>query len=281
MIMGLFSNKPLCPICGGKNSWLLPMKIEGEYICGTCQNKIDMETDKAMHLTMQDLKEYFEFYDRNHMLRDQFVISEQFNCDLWDTKIIFDYHHKMFCMSSKPDKTVFYGKHLKSFTIKEDNIPLFEGSATGIKRYTSTVPESARALAPYIIHFLMKRHQTLATLKLDYDKENKATQIFNVLEPFRVFNVELHFDHRYWTVIRCLLDGPRFSGDNPDLNDYIRSYQCSIEQIEKLVVALKTVAFPGAPEQFISLSTAGAQGIQNLILSTNSIEKNRRDKTLV
>ncbi|WP_242941944.1 DUF4428 domain-containing protein [Desulfonispora thiosulfatigenes] len=45
--MGLFSKKPPCPICGGKISWFLPSKIEGEYICDTCYGKIDVESDKA------------------------------------------------------------------------------------------------------------------------------------------------------------------------------------------------------------------------------------------
>ncbi|MDF2586416.1 MAG: hypothetical protein K0S41_257 [Anaerocolumna sp.] len=256
MIMNLFSKKNLCPICGSLNSWLLPLKIEDEYICGTCQNKIDIAADKEIYLTMQGLREYIEFYDRNQLLREQFIISERFDFDHWDTKIIFDYRHKMFCMSKKPDKTVFYGKQLKSFTIKEDSIPLFEGSVAGIKRYVSTVPERAKLFAPYIIHFLMKKHQTRATLKSDDDKENQMTTIkcFDVPGPFQTFNVELHFDHPYCTVIKCDIDAPKFSSDNPDLNDYIRSYQCSIERIEKMVVAFKTVAFPSAPEQFISLS---------------------------
>jgi hypothetical protein len=57
-----------------------------------------------------------------------------------NTKIIFDYQNRMFCMSKNPDKTVFEGKQLISFTIKEDSTPLFEGSASGIKRYTRTLP---------------------------------------------------------------------------------------------------------------------------------------------
>lgn len=88
--MGLFTRKPPCPICGGKISWLLPSKIEGEYICATCYNKIDMETDKENHLTMQGLREYLAFYDQNKLLKDQFVISERIDFGLWDTKIIFD-----------------------------------------------------------------------------------------------------------------------------------------------------------------------------------------------
>ncbi len=56
---------------------------------------------------------------------------------------------------------------------------------------------------------------------------------FDVPEPIRAFNVELRFDHPCWTVIKCDMDGPRFSYDRPDVNDYIRSYQSSIEEIRK------------------------------------------------
>lgn len=91
------------------------------------------------------------------------------------------------------------------------------------------------------------------------DNRTILMQYFDVPEPFKAFNVELHFNHPYWTVIKCDMDGPKFSNEHPDVKDYTHSYQRSIEEIEKLVVALKTVAFPNAPEQSIGLDVAGAQ----------------------
>lgn len=257
--MGLFSKKPPCPICGGKISWFLPWIIEGEYICDTCHNKIDMQNEK--NLSMQGLKEYLAFYDQNQLLRDQFVTSERINFGLWDTKIIFDFQNKLFCMSKNPDKTVFEGKQLKSFTIQEDNIPLFEGSEEGIYRYASTVPEQAMALVPLINQLMMNRQLSRAIDKMDDGKRNYTapTQYMNVPEPLKVFNVELHFDHPYWSEIKCDMAGPRFSNDSPDVNDYIRSYQNCIKEVEKLVAALKTVAFPGVAEQFIEFGVAEIQ----------------------
>lgn len=280
--MGLFSKKPPCPICGGKISWFLPSKIEGEYICDTCYNKIDMESDKENHLTMQEFKEYLAFYDQNQLLKDKFVISERVDFGLWDTKIIFDHQNKLFCMSKNPDKTVFEGKQLKSFTIKEDNIPLFDGSAEGIRRYTSTVPERAMAMAPQIAQFMMNRQMARAIDKLDDGKQNGSgpMQYFDVPEPFQAFNVELHFDHPYWTVIKCDMDGPRFDNNLPDVNDYIRSYQRSIEEVEKLVAAFKTVAFPGATEQSIGHGTAWAVHA-TMAPTTDAIEEIKKYKALM
>lgn len=261
--MGLFTKKPPCPICGGKISWFLPSKVENEFICDTCHNKIDMDAQRASHITMQEFKEYLVFYNQNQILKDKFVISEQIDFGFWDTKIVFDNHNKLFCMSKSPDKTVFEGKQLKSFIIKEDNIPLFEGSSEGIFRYASTVIERVMAMVPQINQFMMNRQMARALDKLDDGKENRSTptQYFSISEPFRAFNVELHLDHPYWTVIKCDMNGPRFNSTEPDVNDYIQLYQQSIKEIEKLVSAIKVVAFPGAPEQSIGLGITRTQAV--------------------
>ncbi len=252
--MGLFSKKPPCPICGGKIPLILPSKVEGEYICNDCYGKIDMDADKESNLTMQGLREYLAFYNQNQILKDQFVVSERIDFGLWDTKIIFDYQNKLFCMSKNPDKTVFEGKQLKSFTIREDSIPLFEVSAAGIRRYASTVTERAMAMAPQIAQFAASKRMARTLDRLDDGKVNNSAtvQYFDIPEPFQAFNVELHFDHPYWTVLKCDMDGPWFDNTLPDVNNYLRSYQQSIEEIEKLVATLRTVAFPGATEQFVS-----------------------------
>lgn len=280
--MGLFSKKPPCPICGGKISWLLPAKIEGEYICDTCHNKIDMETDKEIHLTMQEFREYLAFYDQNQLLKEKFVVSERIDFGLWDTKIIFDYENKLFCISKNPDKTVFEGAQLKSFTIKEDNTPLYEGSADGIRRYASAVPERAMALAPQISQYLMNQQLVKAVEKLNSDKNQTTTrQYFDVPEPFKSFNVELHFNHPYWSVIKCDMDGPRFSNDRPDVNDYINSYRRNIEELEKLVNALKTVAFSDAADQSIGLGTTAQPVHTNAAPPTDAIEEIKKFKALM
>ncbi len=281
--MGLFNKKPPCPICGGKISWFLPSKIEEEYICDICYCKIDMDSDKASQLTMQSFREYLAFYDQNQLLKDQFVISERIDFGLWETKIIFDFQNKLFCMSKNPDKTVFEGKQLKSFIIKEDSFLLFEGSAEGIRRYTSTVPERAMAMAPQIAQFVANRQMARALDKLDDGKENRSTttQFFDISEPFQAFNVELHFDHPYWTVVKCDMEGPRFNNTHPNVHDYIRSYQSSLEEIERLVAAFKTVAFAEAPEQSMSLGIA-MQGVHTTMAPpTDAIEEIKKYKALM
>ena len=283
-MMGLFSKKPPCPICGGKIPLILPSKIEGEYICNNCYNKIDMDADKESNLTMQGFREYLAFYDQNQILKGQFVVSERIDFGLWDTKIIFDYQNKLFCMSKNPDKTVFEGRQLKSFTIREDSTPLFEGSAAGIRRYTSTVTERAMAMAPQIAQIAASKRMARTLDRLDDGKVNNSTpvQYFDIPEPFQTFHVELHFDHSYWTVLKCDMDGPRFNNTLPDVNNYLRSYQQSIEEIEKLVAALRMVAFPDAAEQSIGPGMVGMGVLQtNMAPPADAIEEIKKYKALM
>ena len=283
-MMGLFSKKPPCPICGGKIPLILPSKIEGEYICNNCYNKIDMDADKESNLTMQGFREYLAFYDQNQILKGQFVVSERIDFGLWDTKIIFDYQNKLFCMSKNPDKTVFEGRQLKSFTIREDSTPLFEGSAAGIRRYTSTVTERAMAMAPQIAQIAASKRMARTLDRLDDGKVNNSTpvQYFDIPEPFQAFHVELHFDPSYWTVLKCDMDGPRFNNTLPDVNNYLRSYQQSIEEIEKLVAALRMVAFPDAAEQSIGPGMVGMGVLQtNMAPPADAIEEIKKYKALM
>lgn len=282
--MGLFSKKPPCPICGGKISWLLPMKIEGEYICDACRNKIDMEPDKSNQLTMQEFREYLAFYDQNQVLKEQFVVSERIDFGLWDTKIIFDYQNALFCMSKNPDKTIFKGMELKALAVYEDSTPLFEGSAEGLRRYASAVPDYVMALAPQIAQFNMNRQMIRTLDRMDDGKDNRTVSMpyFDIPEPFQRFNVELYFDHPYWTMIRCDMDGPRFSNDRPDVNDYLNAYQSCVEEIEMLVNALKTVAFPIAPEQLVGFDAAGPQATEPVIAPPeDAIEQIKKYKALL
>ncbi|WP_352400879.1 DUF4428 domain-containing protein [Anaerotignum sp.] len=282
--MGLFSKKSPCPICGGKIPLILPSKIEGEYICNDCYSKIDMGADKESNLTMQGFREYLAFYDQNQILKGQFVVSERIDFGLWDTKIIFDYQNKLLCMSKNPDKTVFEGKQLKSFTIREDNTPLIEGSAAGIRRYTSTVTERAMEMAPQIAQFAASKRMARTLDRLDDGKVNNSApvQYFDIPEPFQTFNVELHFDHPYWTVLKYDMDGPRFNNNLPDVNNYLRSYQQSIEEIEKLVAALRTVAFPDVAEQSIGPGMMGMGTLYtNMAPPTDVIEEIKKYKALM
>ncbi len=157
-------------------------------------------------------------------------------------------------------------------------------AAVGIRCYASTVPERAMAMASQISQFIMNRQMTRALDKLDDGKANGSApvQYFNVPKPFRAFNVELHFDHPYWTVIKCDMDGPRFDNTHPDVNNYLRSYQQSMEELEKLVAAIRMVAFPGATEQSVAPGMVGMGALHiNMAPPADAIEEIKKYKALM
>ena len=257
--MGLFSKKSPCPICGGKISWLLPTKIEDEYICSECSNKIDMEDGIRSGLTMQGLREYLNFYEENWALRVGFVVSEKLDFGFFDTKLIFDLEHSLFCLSGKPDKTVFEGRALKSFRITEDSAPLLEGSAQGLVRHSSTVPERVTAMGPQIQMLAATKRMADQAARMHSDDTRPSYRPpMDIPEPFKAFNVELKFDHPYWTTFRCDMSAPTFNNDFPDIENYLGEYQRDVEVMERLASLLMQVAFPGAGE-----SNAAPSGCQS------------------
>lgn len=258
--MGLFSKKAPCPICGNKISWFLPTKIEGEYICDTCSSKIDMSEESRAQLTMQGFQEYLMFYHENQALKDRFVISEKLDFGFFDTKIIFDYTNRLFCMSGSPEKTIFEGAQLKSFTVKEDQALLFAGSTQGLVRYPSAIPERVAALAPQIQMMVATQRMAdhMERLQDDDDRHNTYRPMLDIPEPFRQFFVELHVDHPYWSTIRCDMSAPTFSNQYPDIQDYMQEYQRDVEVMELLAMALMQVAFPGAGESIVGQAAVAA-----------------------
>lgn len=253
--MGLFTKKPPCAICGGKVGFLLPMKIEDEYICDDCSLKIDMQDEIRNQLTLQGLREYLVYFDQCQSLRDSFVISQRIDFGLLDTKISFDLEHGWFCMGKRAEKTVFEGKHIKSFTIKEDSAMLFEGSSNGLFHYSSTVPERVSAMAPQISMYIAAKRISDDMHKRT-NTENESTAIYrqrvDIIEPFRQFNVEIHLDHPYWSNICCDMPGPNFSNDYPDVSDYLYEYNRNIETMEELAHLLMQIAFPNVGENTVS-----------------------------
>ncbi len=280
--MGLFSNKPPCIICGGKIPMILSSKIEDEYVCSDCYNKIDMENDMKFKLTIQDFREYLSFFDQNQKLKDKFAASVRIDFGLMDTKMTFDYQNRLFCMSKNLDKTVFEGKHVKSFIIKEDETPLFEGSAEGILHYPSTVPDRVMTLLPQIKLFERNREMARVLDRLDDRNPNHSAALehLDLPEPFKAFNVELYFEHPYWKMIKCDMNGPRFNNTNPDVNHYLRSYQQNMEEIEKLVYALRKVSFPYAAEHTVRAAAAQKAPVR-VSSPTNTIEEIRQYKALM
>ena len=246
--MGLFNKKPPCPICGGKIGWLLPSKIEDEYICSDCYSKIDMQEDRQENLTMSEFREYLAFYERNQELKDNFVISQKIDFGLWDTKMIFDFDHRLFCLSKRPDKTVFRGSEITSVVITEDRSKLYELNREGLRRYESKVPDMARSMAPLLSQYISNKQMMERMERMNGDDNRSYNRTVDIVEPFKRFYVEITFNHPYWQTLRCDMDGPTFSNERPSISEYLSDYSNSIRELETLITAIKTIAFPAAVE---------------------------------
>lgn len=274
--MGLFSKKDrgTCVICGGR----LPMfayEIEGQKICDGCHGVISLPKEIKNNLTFEGFMEYRVFRERNDQLKQQFQITRQVDFGWFDDKFLFDTDKRLLCMDKKFKKPVFEGCQIKSFEIREDEEPLFRGSAEEMIRYTSTVPERVMAMAPQIeqLRIQADMRRDMERILEEKKKENNYTGSYslpsiNVPTVFRKFIVEIHFESPYWPFFTADKNGPEFSSTTPDVNDYLAAYKDCYNIMEELATALKEIAFPEAPERTVvvdSVVTAASGGAPDTV----------------
>lgn len=251
--MGLFSKREPCPLCGGKVKGLLPWKIEGQCICNECHGMVDLPSGVENNMTLEEFKAYRVYRDENQQLRSIFQISDQLDFGLLDTKFLFDAKNRLLCMDKHLNATIFQGDEITSFAIKEDTTPLFEGTPQGLKRYASSVPRLAKEMLPQLTMRMMQM-QEFRRREREYERRGDTNAprpirpYMDIPEPFKSFNVEIHFKHPYWSVYTASLSGPSFDDERPDVNDYVLRYQEKADFMAKLARDLMGVAFPGAPE---------------------------------
>lgn len=248
--MGLLDKREPCAICGGKVKGLFPWKIEGQLVCNDCYGNVDLPSGMVNNMTMSQFNAYRAFREENNQLRDRFVTGLKVDFGFLDDKVVFDFTNKLMCLDKNLSKTIFEGKHIRSFTIREDAYNLYEGSAAGLVCYSSSVPDRVMALTPQINQIRMQE-QMRRNLERMTDNNNTPSycSTYDIPEPFDKFMVEIQLDHPYWRTLSLDMNGPRFNNTYPDVNDYMRSYQENANTMQQLAQALMDVAFPGAPVQ--------------------------------
>ena len=130
--MGLFTKKDPCAICGGKVKALLPWKVDGQLVCNTCFARVDLPIDMVNKMTMDEFRGYMAFRNENDQLKQQFQTTQKVDLGAFEDKIVFDTVNGLFCMKEDLTSTIFEKKNIKSFVIREDGAPLYEGSAAGL-----------------------------------------------------------------------------------------------------------------------------------------------------
>ena len=283
VIMGLLTKKDPCAICGGKVKAIFPWKIDGQLVCNDCHGVTDLPDGIEKKMTVEDFRAYMTFREENVQRKNQFEISKKIDFGWLDTKFLFDFKNHFLCMDKNLDKTIFEGKQIKSFVIREDDTPLFEGDANGLRRYISTVPERARALAPqleqYRMHLEMERERE--RLRREHGDDTYHSGIlFDIPEPFKQFVIEIQFDHPYWDFFHADMGGPTFDNSNPYVDDYLCSYEEKTKVMGDLAMSFMKVAFPDAPARTID-PTSGGSTAGTASAPVDSVNEIKRYKALL
>lgn len=235
--MGFLSRRrPPCPICGGEVKGLLPWRIAGQTICKTCAGHIDLPDGALSEMTMEAFLAYRAFREENGLLRQRFRETQRVEF-AWYTmeKILFDMDHGLFCLSDQVDRsTIFEREHIKSFTVYEDDKPLFEGSAAGLVCYNSTVQAYIEEAAPRI---------------QEWANASEDEYVPSVSEPIDQFLIEIQLEHPYWKHKKVEMKGPRFDHIYPRAEDYLDEYQAWVNRFDRMAHTWMELAFPDAPEQ--------------------------------
>lgn len=273
--MGLFDKKERagCAVCGGKVPALFPRKIEGRPVCKTCYGDVDLPQETLDHMTVEEFKGYMHFREENAQLKQRFRTTRQIDFGWLDDKFLFDMEHRLLCMDKKLKGTVFEGKQIVSFEIGEDQTPLFKGSADGLIRYTSTLPQRVTAMAPQIEQLKMQieMRREMEYMREHNQDENNAYRYqslpdIDIPMPFQKFVIEIHFEHPYWSVYTAYKSAPAFDRDTPSTNDYLESYYSDARLMEELARALMEAAFPGAPERTVAAAAVTMAGSGNVLM---------------
>ena len=246
--MALFTKREPCAICGGKVKALMPWRVDGQLVCNSCYGTVHVSDEIRKNWSMDTFRGYLAFREQNDVLRQSFQETRKVSFGWLDDKVVFDIPKRLFCMKADLDSTIFEGRNIKSFVIREDTNIIFEGSAAGLQRCNSTVTERIVALTPLIRQWA--RHEEMMRRANDNDsgkaKISYSGDFQRVAEPFEKFVVEIYLDHPYWDVLRMEKTGPKFNDSYPDADAYLRSYRDDAASMDELARALMEVAFPNA-----------------------------------
>ena len=262
--MGLFSNnKKLCPICDNPTPRIFPTKVENIPICKECDRKIDLPDGTINQMSLDDFKQYIDYYEENRSLSNVFREGYRFNFGFLGGCIQLDTANRLFRMKDDANALVFKAASLKSFCILEDNQLLFESKPNLLRCYESDVPERANAMAPQIAHFVMQQRQYEMMERMHRMEEQRHREEhpngapppprpprphFDMPVPFRHFYLEIIIDHPYWGSCRWELNAPTFDRNYPSIDNYLNEYQQKVDELHELAYNLMQFISPGAQE---------------------------------
>ena len=193
-------------------------------------------------------------------------------------------------MDKNLGKTIFEGKYVRSFIIREDDSPLFEGDANGLRCYVSTAPDRARELGPQLDHYRMQLELERERERLRRERGDDSYHpsiMFDIPEPFKQFVIEIQLEgHPYWDFFQADMGGPTFDNSNPYVEDYLNNYEEKAKVMGDLARSFMKIAFPGAPETVVNNAFGGggmstASGANTAAAPVDAVEEIQRYKALM
>lgn len=239
--MGFFSNsRKTCPVCHKP----IPRHMAGRGgnlpVCMGCAGKADLPEGMVKQMSLEDFRQYMDFYEKNQILRDAFAETYRFHFGLSGNDLLLDTSNRLFRLKDRDDALVMEASNLESFCIMEDNIPLFEGKDGILKCCRSDIPARVNAMAPQIAQFLMQRQM--------FGQMENSARSFEMAAPFRFFYVELTLTHPYWKGFRERLEAPVFRAEDPSIASYLHDYQEAADKLHILAGNLIWLMDPRARE---------------------------------
>lgn len=271
--MGLFGPKKFCPVCGNKASRFLPLKLEGEPLCGECESKV-MELPEDMRdgvlENMTALREYFAVFDENKALRESFQQTYQHDFGILGGSLCLDTINRLLRLSTSDNSFVFEPENITLFRISEDSAPLFEGTKDELVCYQSTAPDRARNMGREVDRFRIERRQCEQMRHLEEEMERRAKERgeeyisryismpdVTTLNPFQKYYVHIELDHPYRKVKKDFKEtGPGFSDYDTSIEGYLQAYENYSNEMRTMAENLMTVINPDAPRRQVAAQPA-------------------------
>ena len=296
--MGLFGPKKFCPVCGNKASRFLPVKVEGEPLCGECESKVlELPDDMRDTVTasMASLREYFAVFDENVALRRSFQQTYQHDFGIFGGTICLDTEHRLLRLSTSDDAFVFAPENIVSFSISEDSAPLFEGTRDGLVCYQSTAPDRARSMGREVDRYRIELRQCEQMRHLEAEMERRARDRgeeyhsryismpdVSCLNPFQKYYVHLELDHPYRKMTKDFKEtGPGFDSLNATIEGYLQAYENYATEMRTMAEGLMTIMDPDAPVRQVAAGPAPGAGPSTSSAPVDAVAEIERYKALL
>lgn len=299
--MGLFSNKKkLCPICGEPTPRIFPTKVEDTPLCKECAAKIFLPDGALEKMTLDEFKEYMNYYEENQVLRDKFSPTYEYPVGYSWMTVKLDPVNGLFALHGAEHALVFESACIQTYRILEDDEPLFQGNKKAIKFFESKVPETVRSMGPMFAEFqirlkeyeMLERMEDMLERADDDDNHSRryhSRPVLDVPEPFKKFKVRVRLEHPYWQGShQGKIDAPTFNAYDPSAEYYMNEYNERVDELHDLALQFKALVNPNSKEIYDgeknmvdSVTPVASQVVAQAVPVVDTVDEIKRFKGLL